>query len=83
MPPNYEGMTVTEKKCAKDEYERKRKVIPITHTANANIETICHFIVAGFNCKHFTVRFVLSHFTVWYVKMDTATISFLGNTQLE
>ena len=25
MPPNYEGMTVEEKKCAKEEYERKRK----------------------------------------------------------
>ena len=34
MPPNYEGMTVTEKQCAKDEYEQKRKHSPTRNKRN-------------------------------------------------
>jgi hypothetical protein len=48
MPPNYEGMTVTEKKCAKDEYERKRKAF-----TNAAHHTE---IVQYTGCLHPTLR---------------------------
>jgi hypothetical protein len=57
MPPNYEGMTVAEKKCAKEEHERKRKASTNQTRAKPLKEAAHHTeIVQYTGCLHPTLR---------------------------
>ena len=57
MRPNYEGMTVTEKQCAKDEYEQKRKAFTDQKQAKRLKEAANHTeIVQCTGCLHPTLQ---------------------------
>ena len=57
MPPNYEGMTVTEKKCANDEYEQKRKAFTNRKQGKCLEEAAHHTeIVQYTGCLHPTLQ---------------------------
>ena len=57
MPPNYEGMTVTEKECAKDEYEQKRKAFTAQKQVQRLKEAAHHIeIVQYTGCLHPALR---------------------------
>jgi hypothetical protein len=57
MQPNYEAMTVTEKKCAKDEYERKRKAFTNQKRAKRLKEAANHTEIVKYTvCLHPTLQ---------------------------